>query len=99
MVLQPDESLGTFQTGDVFGLGRQFREVGVDDAFAVDPDAALVAVAREAWPTATGDVPAALEPGPTAVAETPVALEDAPTARADPLLAIAPRPSAVADVA
>ena len=48
VVLQADESLGSFQAGDIFGLGRQLREIGVDDAVAVDPYAALVAVAADA---------------------------------------------------
>ena len=48
VVLQADESLSAFQAGDVLGLRRQLREIGVDDAVAIDPDTALVAVAADA---------------------------------------------------
>ena len=46
--MQADESLGAFQAGDVLCLRRQLFETNVDDALAVDPDAALAAVAANA---------------------------------------------------
>ena len=48
MVLQANEALRALEAGDIFGLSRKSIELGVDNAFAVDPNTALGAIAANA---------------------------------------------------